>query len=110
MNTVYPENVRKLAQALLHGEGTAKPELRQAAEARAALLTGATREATELPAELQAYADKVALNAYRITERDFADLKAAGYGEDEIFEVTLSAALGTGLARMERALGLIEGG
>lgn len=103
----YPKNVQRLATALLTGEGVAKPELRQAAEARAAELGGANREAETLPADLAAYVDKVALHAYQVTDQDIEDLKAAGYCEDEIFEMTLSAALGTGLARVERALSLL---
>lgn len=48
--------------------------------------------------------DKVALHAYRITDDDVRALEAAGYSEDEVFEVTLCAALGAGLARFERGL------
>lgn len=41
---------------------------------------------------LATYAGKIAEHAYRITDTDIDALKAAGYSEDAIFELTLAAA------------------
>ena len=52
----------------------------------------------------------MALHAYRTTDQDIVALRTAGYSEDAIFEITLSAALGAGLARLERGLAALKGG
>ena len=45
------------------------------------------------PTVLSAYLEKVRLYAYKVTDRDVDELKAAGFSEDEIFEQTVSAAV-----------------
>lgn len=52
---------------------------------------------------------KVARHAYTVTDGDIAALREAGYSEDAIFEITLSAAVGAGLARLERGLAVLRG-
>ncbi len=106
----YPPKVQKAAQALLNKPARCPPELRQAVAAYAARLGGAAGEAVELPANLVDYVRKVALNAYETTDSDLADLRASGYSDDEIFEITLCASLGAGLGRMERGLTVLKGG
>jgi hypothetical protein len=56
------------------------------------------------PADFAPYLDKVRNNAYRITDADVEALKAAGHSEDEIFEQTVSAAVGAGLSRLQAGL------
>ena len=54
------------------------------------------------------YLEKVHNRAYRVTDADIEQLKAAGISEDEIFEQTVAAAIGEGLRRWdaaERAIG-----
>ncbi|HJQ22259.1 MAG TPA: hypothetical protein VJ867_18115 [Gemmatimonadaceae bacterium] len=63
---------------------------------------------TQVPDALRAYVDKVALHAYRVTDADVAALKAAGYTEDQIFEITASAALGAALRRLERGIAVLQ--
>lgn len=53
---------------------------------------------------LGSYVRKVAEHAYQITDNDIASLHAANYTEDEIFEATVSAALGAGLFRLDCVL------
>ncbi len=53
--------------------------------------------------------DTVARHAYKTTDAHVAALKQAGYSEDAIFELTLSAALGAGMARLERGLAALKG-
>ena len=54
-----------------------------------------------VPPEMEPYLDKVRRHAYRVTDADVERLKEAGYSEDEIFEHTVSAAVGAGLKRLE---------
>ena len=59
--------------------------------------------------ELTAYLDQVVFHAERTTEADVEQLKDRGYSEDQIFELTLCAALGSGLARLNRGLAALHG-
>ena len=56
------------------------------------------------PPEFEGYLAKVRSGAYTVTDRDVQELKDAGFTEDEIFEQTVSAAVGAGLLRLERGL------
>jgi len=56
------------------------------------------------PAQLSAYLEKVRLHAYKVTDRDVDELKAAGFSEDEIFEHTVSVAVTAGLERLDAGL------
>ena len=47
---------------------------------------------------MQSYAAKVRDESYRVTDADVAELRAAGLSEDEVFEITVAAALGAGVA------------
>lgn len=58
---------------------------------------------------LAAFCTKVATCAHTITDADIAELRAAGYTEDQIFEATVCAAVGAGLARLEQGLKALEG-
>jgi len=53
---------------------------------------------------LGSYVRKVAEHAYEITDEDIASLHAANFTDDEIFEATVSAALGAGLFRLDCVL------
>lgn len=109
MNDPYPPKLRRAMDALLTAPAVCTPGLRQSVEAHAARLGGGEREAQEIPAELVAYVEKVALHAYRTTDDDVQRLREAGYSEDAIFEITLCAAAGAGLARLERGVKLVKG-
>jgi alkylhydroperoxidase family enzyme len=52
--------------------------------------------------------EKVRLHAYKVTDRDVDELKAAGFTEDEIFEHTVSAAVGAGLERIDAGLATLR--
>jgi hypothetical protein len=43
-------------------------------------------------------------------DEDFQALRAAGYSEDQIFELTNAASYGAGLIRMNAALSCLAGG
>ena len=110
MKGLYPPKIQKAVDALLTSPAVCTPILRQAVEAYAARLWGGNREAQEIPADLVDYVRKVALYAYKTTDEDIQRLKEAGYSEDAIFEITLCASMGAGLARLEHGLTALKGG
>ena len=64
----------------------------------------AARPDRPVPAEMEPYLEKVRRGAYRVTDGDVDELRAAGFSEDEIFEQTVSAAVSEGLVRLDAAL------
>jgi alkylhydroperoxidase family enzyme len=105
MEQRYQKHTHLLVDAVLHGAGETSFELRQTVEKYAASLSGYSVENAEpVLSSLHSYITKVALHAYRITERDIDSLRIAGLSEDAIFELTLSAALGAGIARLQVGL------
>jgi hypothetical protein len=78
--------VRTLEQRILTGRGTAPPELRTKAF-----------EDSDLPELLAALVDKVARRSFQVMDGDFAAAAAAGFTEDqlfELFELVICAAVG----------------
>ena len=74
---------RALQDRILDGEGRASPEQR----ARACGNAG-------LSPPLDGLLGKVALRPAQVTDADFAAARAAGFGEDELFELVICAAVG----------------
>jgi alkylhydroperoxidase family enzyme len=107
----YAELTRGLRTAVLgptRGAAT-DPALRQSVEARAASFGSRPGPPAEVPQALTAFVDRIAQHAYRVTDDDVLALRQAGYSEQAIFEITASAALGAGLARLERGLAALRG-
>jgi alkylhydroperoxidase family enzyme len=105
------QNIHHLIEAVLTSPGDTLPSLRHLIEERSLALGGSPCEqASEVPPELAPYISKVALHAYKVVDGDIEALAQAGYSEDAIFEITLCAALGAGLARLERGLAALKGG
>jgi alkylhydroperoxidase family enzyme len=52
------------------------------------------------PPEAAAYVEKVRRHAYRVTDADVDALRAAGLGDEQIFELTIATALEQGLRRL----------
>jgi len=100
----YAAYTARLVDGVLTRPGHTPPELRRAVLARAA---GTGRE--DLPAELAAYVDTVAQHAYRVTDEHLGRLRQAGHSDDSLFEMTVSAALGAALGRLERGLAALRG-
>jgi alkylhydroperoxidase family enzyme len=86
------ERLRALRDHVAEAPGQLSPVVRVAA------LSGAA-----VPAAAQAYTDKVRRHAYKVTDRDVEDLRAAQWSEDQIFELTVAAALGAGVSRLDHA-------
>lgn len=106
----YAELVEALRASVIAGPGETSPELRERVCARAAEAAGGGKPATAVPDELAPYVDKVALHAYKVVDGDVERVVAAGYAEDEVFELTVSAALGAALARVDRGLAALRDG
>lgn len=68
----------------------------------------ATRRAAfdnkDVPEPLRALIDKVARHAYKVVDEDIAAAKAAGFSEDELFELVVCAAMGQASRQYEGAL------
>jgi hypothetical protein len=110
MNNSHVVHTQQLIDALLRSPGDSSTATRQAVEEYCARLGGnSSRKHGDIPADLASYLKKVALQAYKTTDEDIEALRLAGYCEDAIFEITLSAALGAGLARLERGLATLKG-
>ena len=73
-----------------------------------ARLRDAARPDRPVPRELDPYLEKVRLHAYKVTDADVEELKAAGLTEDEIFEYTVAAATAAGLKRLDAGLATLR--
>jgi alkylhydroperoxidase family enzyme len=93
----YSSQVKQFKEAVFFRSGALDPAVRVAASL-----------AARLPDALDPYVKKVARYAYEVTDEDIAALRHAGYSEDQIFEVTVSAALGAGLVRLEAGLSALR--
>ena len=91
----YTELVTRTVHTVLESKGHTDPNLRWAV---------AHHRTNEVPANLLSFVEKVRNHAYKVTDEDIATLKRSGHSEDEIFELTASAALGAALMRLERGL------
>jgi alkylhydroperoxidase family enzyme len=111
MTNQYKPVTQRMIASVLTTPGDSSPRLRQAVEARAAAPGGFTQDSIEedVPPELSSYINKVAQHAYKVTDADIEGLRDAGYTEDAIFEITLSAALGAGIGRLESGLRALKG-
>ena len=126
----YAAYTTRLVDGVLASPGHTPRELRRAVLARAAQLSGPGSDPSSplsqrergtggedatgapgggIPAALAAYADKVARHAYQVTDEDLGALQRAGTSDDALFEVTVSAALGAALGRLERGLAALRG-
>ena len=93
----HSEKVFALRRAVFDSEAVTDRASRRAAAA-----------GDELAAPLGAYLSKVRDASYRISDSDFADLRTAGYGEEELFELTIAAALGAALLRRDAGLAALR--
>lgn len=90
---LHEAEVRTLLVSVLEGPGLLETPLRRK-----------IFEGREVSEPLGNYVRKVRQEAYKVLDGDVAALLAAGYSEDQIFESTISAVLGAGLARLKAGL------
>jgi hypothetical protein len=92
----------KVRETSIDGPGMTPSELRRA------MYDAAQGKPSSLPPELAAWAQRVGKTAWEATDAEIQALRAAGHSEDAIFELTVSAALGASLFRLDKALSLLE--
>ncbi len=110
MHTRYKVHSQRLIDGVLKSPGETDPTRRRAIEEQSAQWSSSSPQpVVQGPPALVAYVKKVALYAYKTTEDDIEALRRAGYSEDAIFEITVSAALGAGMTRLERGLAALKG-
>ena len=56
-----------------------------------------------LPEDVATYVAKVHRHAFEVTDQDVVALRYSGLSEDQIFELTVAAAVGAGLSRLDMA-------
>jgi hypothetical protein len=101
--------LNQLRQAALTRAGDTPQELRTKIVSWATQLDIAPDAPSDLPDAVKSYVKKVVLYAYKTTDTDVQRLKDAGYSEDAIFEITVAAALGAGLKRLDVGLAVLKG-
>lgn len=94
----YDPMLRRLQHAVFSGPGTLDAAVRYAAGA-----------GTHISGALGQYVSKVSQRDYKALDRCIADLRLEGYSEDQIFEATVSAALGAGVKRLQLVLQTLRG-
>jgi len=100
---IRPTEVEEGRERLLSANGEADPELRQSVEAFVAGKWGSPRPAAAaLPDDLTTYCEKLALHAHQITDEDVDALRAAGYSNGEIYEITIVGSFGVALIGLEQ--------
>ncbi|KAA3655743.1 MAG: hypothetical protein DWQ04_33090 [Chloroflexi bacterium] len=107
---IRPTELAKARKPLLTAPGKTSPELREAVEAFVVQQRGHTRPQTQpIPDELTRYLTKLALYAYKITDKDMDALRTAGYGDEAIYEITIAGAYGAALVGIEKLFDILYG-
>lgn len=112
MSNRFVADVSRLLSSVLDSPAATPMATRQAAlEAaqRAVADPHTPLHHASLPSSLTRYVETVARHAYRVNDADVQALKDAGHGEEEIFDVTVSAAIGSALYRLERGMAALHG-
>ena len=94
---------KQLLDAILDAPADTPEHLRRAVVERA----GGARDG--VPESIRYYVDKVASHAYKVTDRDVAALQAAGLSDDDVFEITVAAAVGAAMHRLHRGMAALRG-
>lgn len=99
MNVEVTRAREALVKRVLEGPGSAGIDAR-----RAAFLNRGVPEAA------RALVDKVARHAWKVTDADVEAARSAGLSEDEIFELTVCAAIGQATRQLDAALAALDAG
>ena len=94
----YEHFRKQLVDAVTASPAATPPELRRDAV-----------EHRTVSGPLAGYVDKVRRHAYRITDADVAALQQAGQSDDRLFEMTIAAAVGAALHRLDRGMAALRG-
>ncbi len=98
MRTHFADKLEKLQTRVLDGPGVLESSRRRIAF-----------EGGPLGDDLaDRYVRTIHHSAYQLTERDIEELRRAGWTEDQIFELSISAALGAARQRLDAGLRAVE--
>ena len=86
----------RVFESVLEGPGESLTEIRQAAA-----------EGTGLPSNLQSLVDKIHRHAYKVTDEDMARAQEK-HGDDQMFEIVVSASLGASRQRLLAGLEALD--
>ena len=101
---------QNVVDAILSSSGETLPSIRTMLAQQPSHLYGLTaQQEAPPPSEMKLYVNKVATNAYKVTDQDIEALRAHGYSEDAIFEITLSVAVGAGQMCLTQGLAALKG-
>ena len=104
-----PQSVSHLVDRVLESSAArSSPQLRRAVFDHVAALTRNEPEPPPVPADVQPYVRKVALHAYKVLDREVEAMRSAGRSVDDVFELTVAAAVSAGFVRMDIALAALE--
>jgi hypothetical protein len=93
----YDTLVNAFREAVLRGQAVLSPTVR-----RIAFEGGAPGTDTAT------YLGKLRAHAYKITDEDVAALRTAGWNDETIYELTVAAAVGEGLRRLDVGLAALR--
>ena len=93
----HTPHVDALVRNILEGPGQLDHTLR-----RAAFTQG------ELPEPLAGLVAKIHRNAWKVTDEDVASARAAGWSQDQLFELIVCAAVGAGKERLDAGLRALD--
>jgi hypothetical protein len=91
----YDALITKTTHAILEAPGATEPKLRWSIF---------HNRLDDVPVSIRRYVEKVRQNAWKVSDADVQSLKTAGFSEDAIFEITVAAASGAAIMRLERGL------
>ena len=86
----------RVLKSVLDGAGESEPAVRRAAY-----------QGSGVPSDLRALIDKIERHAYKVTDEDIARVQAK-YGDDKMFEIIVSAALGAADKRLRAGLAALD--
>ena len=102
----YDDFQQRLVDAVLQARGDTPDMLRRTILEHARETPGAKGS---LPPALTRYVDTVARHAYKVTDADVASLQQGGQSDNALFEITVAAAVGAALHRLDRGMAALRG-
>ena len=107
---IRPTELARARQQLFSASGKTTPALRQAVAGFVMEQWQHSQAQTlPVPTELIPYLKKLALYAYKITDKDLDGLRTAGYEDEAIYEMTVAGAFGVALVGVERLFDVLYG-
>lgn len=99
--------IERLRRSVLEGPGETDPTLRRTVAAYANGRWSGGAGEVEIPEDLRDFIDKVVFGPYKVMDEDIERLRDLGYSEDDVFELSVAAAVGCGLGALRAGLGAI---